>query len=144
MSRPIRTRPTASWTRWWPPSANSGREGDRYVFKGDNNDFLDPTHPDRSQLVGKLWLRAPRAGVVLASVRQPLVSGALLGGVALLLLGAVGSQRRWRRRTTVAPPEVSPAPAQRPAPVPAVIGGMHLPPRARSPANRSTATSRRR
>src|SRR4051794_37618434 len=33
-----------------------GRDGDRYVFKGDNNSFRDPEHPTRSQLVGKLWL----------------------------------------------------------------------------------------
>ena len=48
-----------------------GRDGDRYVFKGDHNDFVDPTRPDRSQLVGKLWVRVPRAGVPLASVRRP-------------------------------------------------------------------------
>src|SRR3954471_12430061 len=39
-----------------------GRDGDRYVFRGDNNDFRDPEHPTRSQLVGKLWLHLPGGG----------------------------------------------------------------------------------
>jgi signal peptidase I len=111
-----------------------GREGDRYVFKGDNNGFVDPTHPDRSQLVGKLWLRVPRAGVLLASVRRPLVSGALVGGASLLLRLGAGTQRRRRRRAAPAPTPVAPAPVRRPAPVPPVIGGMHLaPPKAPKP-----------
>src|SRR5262249_58397496 len=30
-----------------------GRDGDRYVFKGDNNNFVDPEHPARDQLAGR-------------------------------------------------------------------------------------------
>ena len=43
----------------------------RYTFKGDNNNFLDPDHPTRSQLVGKLWLHLPRGGVVLNGCTRP-------------------------------------------------------------------------
>src|SRR4051795_4838182 len=59
------------------------RTGDRYVFKGDHNNFTDPEHPDRSELIGKLWFSVPRAGFALDLLRLPLVSGALLGSVAL-------------------------------------------------------------
>src|SRR5579884_3848440 len=34
--------------------------GNRYVFKGDNNNFLDPITPTRSELLGTLWLHIPR------------------------------------------------------------------------------------
>ncbi len=36
-----------------------GLDGDRYVLKGDHNNFVDPTKPDRAQIVGALWLRVP-------------------------------------------------------------------------------------
>jgi signal peptidase I len=72
------------------------RDGDRYVFKGDNNDFIDPTHPRRDALIGSLWLRVPQGGRVLGWLHSPIVSAALAGGLALLLLGS--SERRRRRR----------------------------------------------
>ena len=31
----------------------------RYIFKGDNNNFIDPVHPTRSELLGKLWVHVP-------------------------------------------------------------------------------------
>jgi len=74
------------------------RDGDRYVFKGDNNDFLDPTRPDRSELIGRLWLRVPRGGTVLAWLQTPVIAATLTGGAALLLLLGTGSQRRRDRR----------------------------------------------
>src|SRR5207245_6796429 len=33
-----------------------GRLGDRYVFKGDNNSFLDTYHPTGSELIGRMWV----------------------------------------------------------------------------------------
>jgi hypothetical protein len=53
------------------------REGDQYVFKGDNNEFLDPTQPRRDELLGKLAVRVPRGGAVLGWLRQPMVAAAL-------------------------------------------------------------------
>jgi len=73
-----------------------GRDGDRYVFKGDNNDFVDPTQPGRGEMIGRLWLRVPRGGLMLGWLRMPVVVAALAGGAALLLLLGVG--RRPRRR----------------------------------------------
>jgi signal peptidase I len=98
-----------------------GRAGDRYVFKGDHNDFVDPAHPDRSQLIGKLWFHVPRGGIVLSWLRMPLVSAGLLGSVALMMLLGGGTRRR-RRRSVPAPAvpaaPVAPAPRVPPAPRP--------------------------
>ena len=41
------------------------------MFKGDNNNFLDPTHPGRSELVGKLWVRVPHGGTRPGRVPPP-------------------------------------------------------------------------
>jgi signal peptidase I len=71
------------------------RDGDRYVFKGDNNDFVDPIHPRRTELIGRLWLRVPRGGTVLAWLRTPAIAAVLCGAVAMLLLWP---RRRRRRR----------------------------------------------
>jgi signal peptidase I len=74
-------------------------KGDRYVLKGDNNDFVDPTRPVRAQMVGRLSLRVPHGGRVLASLHTPFMAALLTGGMAgLLLLGAKQQRRRRDRR----------------------------------------------
>jgi signal peptidase I len=75
-----------------------GHEGDRYIFKGDNNDFIDPEHPLASQLIGALWVHIPGAGVRLQSIRSPAVMGGLIFVGILLLTGGAFTQRRGRRR----------------------------------------------
>jgi signal peptidase I len=72
-----------------------GRDGDRYVFKGDNNNFVDPVHPRRDELIGRMWLRVPRGGAILSWLRVPVIAALLCGGIALLALWPV---RRRRRR----------------------------------------------
>jgi signal peptidase I len=73
-------------------------QGGRYVFKGDNNSFLDPTHPTRSQLMGALWVHIPHGGVLFGALHSPLVAAVLCGFVALLLLGTGQTKRRRDRR----------------------------------------------
>ncbi len=68
----------------------------RYTFKGDNNDFLDPVHPTRAQLVGKLWIHIAGGGGPLAYLHSPLVAAILAGGLGLLLLTG-SAQKRGRR-----------------------------------------------
>jgi hypothetical protein len=76
-----------------------GRDGNRYVFKGDNNHFIDPTHPTRAELLGALWLHVPRAGVALKLLHSPVGAATLCALVGLvLLLGGRREQRRRRRR----------------------------------------------
>lgn len=74
------------------------QRGDRYVFKGDNNHFIDPTRPTRNELIGALWLRVPHGGQVLAWLHTPLTAAALTGAAALLLISAFGDKRRRRKR----------------------------------------------
>ncbi len=74
-----------------------GREGDRYLFKGDNNNFVDPEHPAASQLIGALWIHIPGVGLRLQSIRSPLVMGILLFVGMLLLTGGAFARTRGRR-----------------------------------------------
>jgi signal peptidase I len=91
--------------------------GARYVFKGDNNDFVDFEHPARSQLIGALWLGIPGAGARLESLRSPALVGVLIGVATLLLSGAAFTTRRRRRRRRRAAAETGhPAPARRQGP----------------------------
>ncbi len=68
--------------------------GDRFVFKGDNNSWLDPEHLRADHIYGKLWLHIPKVGLVLAWVAQPLHAALLAVGVIL----ATDEERRRRRR----------------------------------------------
>lgn len=70
----------------------------RYTFKGDNNHFLDPEHPTRSELVGKLWVHLPRAGVLLKWLHTPVVDGVMFGLLGLFLLYGFGEKEHRRRR----------------------------------------------
>ncbi len=74
-----------------------GREGDRYLFKGDNNNFVDPEHPVASQLIGALWIHIPGVGLRLQSIRSPLVMGILLFVGMLLLTGGAFARTHGRR-----------------------------------------------
>jgi signal peptidase I len=74
------------------------RAGSRYVFKGDNNNFVDFEHPARSQLIGSLWLHLPGVGARLQSLRSPALVGALVTIAMLLFTGAAFTHRRRLRR----------------------------------------------
>jgi signal peptidase I len=74
------------------------RHGNLYVFKGDNNNFLDPTYPTRSELIGKLWLRIPQGGRVLTFLHSPGTAAALCGLLGVFFLFGAGERRRRSRR----------------------------------------------
>ncbi len=74
-----------------------GREGDRYLFKGDNNNFVDPEHPRASQLIGALWIHIHGGGKILQSFGSPARAGLLIAIGMLLLTGGVFARRRRRR-----------------------------------------------
>jgi signal peptidase I len=75
-----------------------GRDGSRYIFKGDNNDFVDFEHPAASQLIGALWIHVPGLGARLQSIRSPALEGILIAVGVLLFTGAAFTRRRRRRR----------------------------------------------
>ena len=71
-----------------------GRDGSRFVFKGDHNDFVDPTHPQQRDLIGSIWFTAPGVGRFVEWLQVPL-HAAVIAALAALL--AVGGGRRGRR-----------------------------------------------
>src|SRR5690349_16945347 len=46
-------------------------DGDRYVIKGDNNDWLDEDHPSDDEILGRLFLRVPSGGKALQAISSP-------------------------------------------------------------------------
>lgn len=105
--------------------------GGRYVFKGDNNNFVDSYQPNSSQLVGRMWLHVPALGrylVWLHGAHLFLVAG--LGALVVLLLGTgFGGrrlQRRDRRSATPRPPAAQPAHAPSFGAIPVAAGVLLL------------------
>jgi signal peptidase I len=74
------------------------RAGARYVFKGDNNNFVDFEHPAANQLIGALWIHIPGVGTTLMSIGSPALIGVLVAIGLLLLTGSVFARRRRLRR----------------------------------------------
>ncbi len=61
-------------------------EQDHYVFKGDNNSWIDTYHPTRDELIGKLWIHIPKLGKAMEWLRYPIHMGltmGLLGGILM-------------------------------------------------------------
>jgi signal peptidase I len=75
-----------------------GRAGERYVLKGDANEFRDAERPTRDRLVGRLWVGVPIAGSALAWLHDPTHAGLLVGAVAFVLLGGLAGLGALRRR----------------------------------------------
>ena len=76
-----------------------GRDGSRFLFKGDHNDFVDPTHPQQSDLIGSLWFTAPGVGRFVEWLQVPLHAAVIAALAALLALG--GGRRGRRLRSTM-------------------------------------------
>ena len=56
---------------------------ERFILKGDNNDWTDTYQPAEDEIVGKLWIHVPKAGKAIEWLRLPVnlaVAVALLGG----------------------------------------------------------------
>jgi signal peptidase I len=86
-------------------------EGDRFVFQGDNNDWLDPEKPTLDDLVGKELLHIPQGGIWLKRLTSP---PALAAYTFLLLTGGAAAARtkrqRRKERRTVSPRHRSTSP----------------------------------
>ncbi len=75
----------------------AGRDGERYAFRGDANDFEDVERPPASALVGELWVTVPYAGLPLGWLHEPRNAALAAGAVSLLaLLGGAGFGVRTR------------------------------------------------
>ncbi|WP_307073487.1 signal peptidase I [Arthrobacter pascens] len=87
-------------------------ENGYYTFKGDNNSWLDPEQPTRSDLIGALTVRIPEGGAWLSRAASPPVLGLL--AFALLASGgaAATTRRRRKRRRAAVSRHISTRPAQ--------------------------------
>ena len=76
-------------------------KGDRYVLKGDNNSFIDPDRPLRSELVGQVWFHVPTGGHVIAWLHVPWVLAALAALFVLVIgLDRPGTRSRRERESS--------------------------------------------
>lgn len=71
-----------------------------FVFKGDNNQSLDPLTPGSSQLVGRAVLHIAQGGVWLERLTSPPVLG--LAAFALLAGGGTATTRHRRKQRRIA------------------------------------------
>jgi len=64
-----------------------GVERGHYILKGDNNSWIDAYRPTQEEILGKLWIRAPKLGLIVQWLRLPinmaLIAG-ILGGVLMV------------------------------------------------------------
>lgn len=72
-----------------------------FVMRGDNKPAPDEWRPTADDVAGRLWVRLPGMGSVVAWVKQPSVFASLVAGVVVFLVMLGGSDRRMRP----APPE---------------------------------------
>ncbi|HEY0560334.1 MAG TPA: signal peptidase I [Frankiaceae bacterium] len=69
-----------------------GQDGARFVFKGDNNSWIDVDHPASAQIVGRLVAHVPNGGRYLHAAQAPWLL--LLIGLLVVGLGSRLSRRR--------------------------------------------------
>src|SRR3954471_13429143 len=77
------------------------RDGDHFIFKGDNNSWIDEYHPTQTELIGKLWIHLPTVGALVEQVRIPRNMAALVAvmGVMVMTTGTRSVGRRPRRQS---------------------------------------------
>lgn len=77
-----------------------GRDGDRYIFKGDNNNFIDTFQPVQADLMGLLWIHLPGVGAIIERLRTPWLLSLLatIAGVACMA-PLIGNQQRQGGRS---------------------------------------------
>ncbi len=79
-------------------------EDGKLIFKGDNNDFLDPGLVPQSAVQGHLVVHVPRGGFAVEQLRKP-QSAAGLGVLAAFFLVGGGAAKRRRRGPAEPEPE---------------------------------------
>jgi len=66
-----------------------------YLFRGDNNDFIDQDRPSADEILGKKWLVIPGGGKVLGWIGNPIAATVLAFAIASVLF--FGFRARARR-----------------------------------------------
>lgn len=83
------------------------RDGARYVFQGDNNDWIDRYQPVAGELLGKEWIRVPRVGTFLAWIRDPRNVAITAGVIGVIIMSSFMRDERRVRETQRARPNAS-------------------------------------
>jgi signal peptidase I len=78
-------------------------EQDRYVLKGDNNSWIDPFRPTREEIVGKLWIHAPKVGNAILWLRLPLNMAFIVGIAGVLMIGTNKQPNKKEKRKNRSP-----------------------------------------
>ncbi|MDX9865162.1 MAG: signal peptidase I [Anaerolineaceae bacterium] len=81
-----------------------GRDLDRYLLQGDNNDWVDPYEPRRADLTGKYWFHLPGAGKILLAFRQPWIL-ALIAGLSTVVIGMSMFESDEAQTTAISKPK---------------------------------------
>lgn len=84
---------------------------DRFVFKGDNNSWVDSYHPTGAELMGRLWIHLPGLGRWVEHLREPRAAAALAGLVGVVIMAPLikPMKRRERRPAGVKSSAATPA-----------------------------------
>ena len=76
-----------------------GREGDAFLFQGDNNDWVDPWTATPDRIAGKGWVVIPRLGALFAYLQAPVRMAAAVGALFLYVsLAGLVLAPRWGSR----------------------------------------------
>lgn len=102
-------------------------DGNTYRLQGDNNDFIDPEQPHRSQLVGTQWVHVDGGGRPVELVKSPRNAAVVVAVLTLLAILAGGGRGGLRRRSAARTADVG-APVVQPAAVDDVPPVVDLPP----------------
>jgi signal peptidase len=79
-----------------------GRDADRLLTRGDNRGAIDPFRPSPDQVDGRVVVRVPKLGYLVALASTPLLLAALAGlCVFLAVLAPSPSESRARRRREI-------------------------------------------
>lgn len=83
--------------------------GKKFIFKGDNNGWIDSYQPEQTELIGKAWIHIPRLGTGILWLRQPLVMAALtalIGGLFMVDLFTGPARKKTGTRAEAAPASI--------------------------------------
>lgn len=68
-------------------------EDDRYVLKGDNNDFVDTYKAGPDEIVGRRWIVLGGAGRIVQLLRSPVGAAVIVMLIAFIAMSSTGKRR---------------------------------------------------
>jgi len=72
-----------------------GQESGRFIFKGDNNSWVDSYRPTLEELVGRAWIQIPLGGQIIQWLRLPVNMAIIAGTIGVLfMVTLLGSSKK--------------------------------------------------